>query len=421
MTPFLDLLTIVYAKSIIESSRNKLMSLLQNKQRKAANDLISATIIIFYTAGIIFSSIFSVYANKLTSQLSDDPEMYKYFKIHMQLSFMGRSAFCFYREIMIIEQRQNTAFLMDMINGTLSLLNMAIYTVLVSNGTLPGNCCIQLAKIETLTNFVATLYPIYTLGAKNSSSLKSDIQQVLNHNPFKLRLSNFFPCKCKLLLQIGLKSILYMFKHALEPVLCTGIMMLYFGYIKTIPVWSKYGMMGCQLTRIFSQIVGSIQNETEKQLRHLFSININAGNISRVRSVLLKEQFIMFIMSLLTGVIMFALTQRVCLKFFAIDNEFKLVQTSFSKSSVLWCLTVPLHFVQPLIETEFRDVEGLQIVLSWVFVIGQLLLYVFKKKRVQFNIFILQLMLFQSFIGVLALISFVIKFTDQLKMKKNGK
>ncbi|CAL6085941.1 Hypothetical_protein [Hexamita inflata] len=82
-------------------------------------------------------------------------------------------------------------------------------------------------------------------------------------------------------------------KHAAEPVLCSFIMHQYYTY-EYLPVWSQYGIIGCQMTRIFSQAASSISSQSELQLRHLFSINVKMDNTIRIQEVLVKGALIVF-------------------------------------------------------------------------------------------------------------------------------
>ncbi|CAL6030545.1 Hypothetical_protein [Hexamita inflata] len=418
--PFIDFITIVYAQGIISASRGNLMSLLQNKQKNAAKAYFGCVLVIFYLTGLAVALSFGYFAKQISALFTNNEYVHYYVAIQVYGGLVGRSAFCFYREIMLIESRHHAALFMDIIHGAGLILLISLLVFFVDADVIANpNYYLIFGLVELFSYTIATLYPIYSLIAHFSQPKKGQIQDIMNQNPLKLKLANFIPFRLKLTLQTGSMSVPHIIRHACEPFLCCGIISLYNSYWEKVPIFARSGIIGCEMTRFYAKVVSSFSVQAESQLRPLFSINVKTDNITRVREFLFKGCSIICLLTFITGAAMAAFIPGLVAYKFQLNDQFMISRASFARHAGLWTLQVPYRFVLPLIEfSKFKHVELVQSICNWILVVGSLTAGCLTKKRVEFNVYMIQLMLFDAFIGALLYIAYLKKYTKQLTQKK---
>ncbi|CAL6024354.1 Conserved_hypothetical protein [Hexamita inflata] len=418
LQPFIDLCTTTYSLALLDGSREILFGFIQNKQKNAAKAYFACVLVNYYTVGLCISIVIGKICSNQVELFTQNAKAKYYLQIQLYFSIFGRSQFVFYREIMIIEQRVYAAFCMDILYGLLSILITCVCIVLTDSKAIQKPNYYKLfAVIELLSNFFASLYPIYSIVSYFSSPKKWDVKGILNQNPLKLRLCDIFPFRFQLIQQIFVRTLPYLFKHAIEPILCSGIMYLYHKY-QHLQVWSEYGIIGCQMTRIFSQAASSLSSQSESQLRFLFNINIKTGNVIRIREVLMKGARIVFCVQFVFMIMIGAIFKVMVQWYFVIQDPFALKQAIFKKWALTWCVLVPYHFAQPLVEMEFGYFQTFQVAMHWTLFGSQFLVYYIKKKRTEFNNMQVQLMIAKALIGLIMYIKYVLKYTKLLNQKK---
>ncbi|CAL5987759.1 Conserved_hypothetical protein [Hexamita inflata] len=418
LQPLIDLCTIVYSQALMDASRETLFSFIQNRQKNAAKAFFACVLINYYVIGLLISIVLGIFCPHFVSLFTLNEYVGAYLQIQLCCSIFGRSSFVFYREIMIIEQRVFAAVCMDVIYSLLSILITCVCIFLIDSDSMAKPDYYKLfAVIELLSYFFASLYPIYSIIAHFSTPRKWDVKAILNQNPLKLRFSNFIPFRFKLIVQIFVQTLPYLLKHAAEPVLCSFIMHQYHSY-KYLPVWSQYGIIGCQLTRIFSQAASSISSQSELQLRHLFSINVKMDNTIRIREVLVKGALIVFCFQFFVMLCLNLVYRKMVWWYFDINEQFALDQVVFKKWALLWCVLVPYHFSQPLVEMQFGYFQIFQVITQYVVICAQMAINNIRRKRTEFNNIQVQLMMMKAIFGLCVYTLLIRKYTKQLKMKK---